>query len=134
MRKVQQKWQSLSNKTQNIAKLISAAIVIISSVGSFYAFINKAVRDIIISETSNLQIQISENQKRSEELEREILMATSRSEVMNLIQNYPDHIESIKKAAAYYFQTLHGDSYVHTIFYEWCNKYDVDACAIAINE
>lgn len=133
MGKLQSKWEKLSAKTQNIAKFVSAVLVFIGAISSLCGFIQKSVHEVITFETAGLQAQIDNNQKKSEELERQILMATSRSEIMNLIQNYPDHIESIKTAGRYYFQDLHGDSYVHAIFYEWCKEYDLDACAIAVN-
>ena len=49
-----------------------------------------------------------------------IEMDTTRIQLLSLIRNDPDNVDSIMKLARHYFVDLSGDWYATAIFQEWC--------------
>ena len=49
-----------------------------------------------------------------------IEMDTTRIQLLSLIRNDPDNVDSIMKLARHYFVDLSGDWYATSIFQEWC--------------
>ena len=51
---------------------------------------------------------------------------TLRIQLMLLIQNQPDNIDSILKLAETYFMKLHGDWYMTSEFKKWAKAHDIE--------
>lgn len=52
--------------------------------------------------------------------------STTRSELLLLINNYPDDRRAIEELAYHYFAELKGDSYVYLLYANWASAHNVD--------
>ena len=59
---------------------------------------------------------------------------TLRIQLMMLIQNQPENIDSILKLAETYFVKLHGDWYMSSEFKKWAKAHDVEVPEIIFNK
>lgn len=59
---------------------------------------------------------------------------TLRIQLMMLIQNQPENIDSILKLAETYFVKLHGDWYMSSEFKKWAKAHNVEVPEIIINK
>lgn len=92
-------------------KQLKAVTGIIASIGILAGLIIGAV-----------QIGISPITGKLDSLEQ----STTRSELLLLINNYPNDKRAIEELAYHYFTDLKGDSYVYSLYTDWANAHDVD--------
>ena len=59
---------------------------------------------------------------------------TLRIQLMMLMQNQPENIDSILKLAETYFVKLHGDWYMSSEFKKWAKSHDVEVPEIIFNK
>lgn len=52
--------------------------------------------------------------------------STTRSELLLLINNYPEDRRAIEELAYHYFAELQGDSYVYSLYCNWAAAHNVD--------
>lgn len=132
--KIKTKWDSLSSGVQNLAKLISAVVVIGGALTGIGGWMVNQFHEVVNDELAPIQQQLETYQKRVETNERDNLMATTRLELTTLIFHYPNKVDSIVKVASFYFQELHGDSYIHVLYNDWCEDHAPDKCSVAVLE
>lgn len=54
-----------------------------------------------------------------------INMRVTRMELMNLMRDDPDNIDSVLQVAEYYFIELDGNAYAHAMFEKWAKEHGV---------
>ena len=123
--KMMQKWDSLSERTQKVAKLISAIVVIAGFVISCCTWGVGEISHAIDSHMAPLESQIQENTRELQEFKAENEMRESRMELMNLIADYPENVDDILKAAEHYFIDLNGNYVADKAFEDWAEKHGV---------
>ena len=52
-------------------------------------------------------------------------LRVTRTELGNLIRNYPENVDAILQLAEYYFIELDGNAYAHTVFEKWATDHNV---------
>ena len=125
--KMMQKWDNLSERTQKVAKLISAIVVIGGFVISCCARGIDEISHAIDSHMAPMESQIQENTKELQKFKAENEMRESRMELMNLIADYPENVDDILKAAEHYFIDLKGDYVADKAFEDWAKKHGVNS-------
>lgn len=124
--KMMQKWDNLSERTQKVAKLISAIVVIGGFVISCCTCGIGEISHAIDNHMAPLESQIQENTKELQKFKAENEMRESRMELMNLIADYPENVDDILKAADHYFIDLKGDYVADKAFEDWAKKHGVN--------
>ena len=56
--------------------------------------------------------------KRLDKMERDSV----RTQILILMNHYPDNVQEIMKISQYYFETLNGDWYMTSLFNQWLEK------------
>lgn len=124
--KIKTKWDSLSSGVQNLAKVISAVVVIGGALTGMGSFMFNQLRATIREETAPLEERINENDKK-------ITLAITRIELISMISDMPDNVSGIEEIAKRYF-ALGGNSYAHQLYLEWCQKYSPKSCKIWVDD
>lgn len=60
----------------------------------------------------------------------ELKLSTTRSQLLTLMNHYPNNDEEIMKVAKYYFKDLGGDWYMTGLFIEWGEENGIDVTSI----
>lgn len=124
--KMMQKWDSLSERAQKIAKFVSAIVVIVGFVISCCTWGIGEISHAIDNHMAPLESQIQENTRELQEFKAENEMRESRMELMNLIADYPENVDDILKAAEHYFIDLRGNYVADKAFEDWAKKHGVN--------
>lgn len=124
--KMMQKWDNLSDRTQKIAKLVSAIVVIGGFVIGCCNWGIARINDVIDDHMSNIETQVQKNTKEVHDLKIESELKLSRMELMNLIADYPENVDDILKAAEHYFIDLEGNYVADKAFEDWAEKHGVN--------
>lgn len=125
--KMMQKWDNLSERTQKVAKLVSAIVVIGGFVISCCTWGIGEISHTIDNHMAPLESQIQENTKELQKFKAENEMRESRMELMNLIADYPENVDDILKAAEHYFIDLKGDYVADKAFEDWAKQHGVNS-------
>lgn len=111
-------------KIKDLSTLISAIIVIGGALIGGGKWLLSEINASTNSRVDALESKIDENNARDE-------LATTRLELMVLMQHDPDNTIEIEKLAKHYFGDLKGNSYLTSIFSKWCHEHGAN-CEIVI--
>lgn len=104
---------------KEISAFIAAVTVISSALISFSSYIISK-----INEETNKKLDSISGQLDNLELD------STRTQLLLLVNHYPENDDEILKVASYYFQDLKGDWYISELFIEWANNRDIDVSNI----
>ena len=117
------KYDKADKKVQRISKSITAIIVIMGAITGACSWVNSQFQEAVAS-------QINEFRDESRAADKRHDQATTRLELMMLIEHDPTNKAAIEKMAKYYFITLDGDLYITQKYSEWAEQYGGDISII----
>ena len=109
----------ISQKVRDVAALITAAGVIIAAVIGAVSWATKTITAKVDDRMTVMETSMAE-----------IRRDTVRTQLLLLINDYPDNKHRILTVAKAYFHDLEGDWYVSGLFAEWAAEHDVDISGI----
>ena len=118
------KIKNFSQKVKDISAFISAVLVIIGALIGCGSWLIKEITASTNSRVDTLEQKIDENYTKDE-------LATTRLELMVLMEHDPDNVIEIEKLARHYFSDLQGNSYLTSVFSRWCKEHGAN-CEIVI--
>lgn len=116
-------YDKADKKLQRWAATVSALLVIGGAVVGLGAWINEQVTGAISAQISSFQEEVRASDKENKQ-------ATTRLELMILIEHDPENVVAIEKMARYYFQDLDGDLYMTQKYSEWAKMYGGDTTIV----
>lgn len=119
MKRKEKKIKQVPEKVKGLAELVSAIIVI---GGALIGAGQWIVHEINLSTNTRMDAiekKIDDNQEANE-------LATTRLELINLIQYDPENIVEITKLGRYYFHDLDGDTWASSVMSKWCVEHNVN--------
>ena len=124
--KKQKTFDKLSSNITKTAGLISAIIVIIGAITGASSWVSSQFTNAVTGQISDFQQEVRDSDKSTKQ-------ATTRLELMILMEHDPENIVAIERMAKYYFQELDGDLYMTQKVSDWCNAHGRD-CSIIIGD
>ena len=118
------KIKNFSQKVKDVSAFISAVLVIIGALIGCGSWLIKEITASTNSRVDTLEQKIDENYTKDE-------LATTRLELMVLMEHDPDNVIEIEKLARHYFSDLQGNSYLTSVFSRWCKEHGAN-CEIVI--
>ena len=112
------------HKIKDLAALVSAIIVIGGALIGGGKWLLTEINASTNARVDALEKKIDDNHANEK-------AATTRLELMVLIDNDPDNIIEIEKLAKYYFNDLNGNSYMTSMFSKWCKEHNAN-CEIVL--
>ena len=109
------KVKELPNIVKGVSVFISSLIVIFGFVGSATLWVSNKITEDVSNEIQGLNSTV-----------QDIRMDTVRLQLLELMNNDSDNVESILTVARKYFIDLKGDWYMTKRFKEWAKRYDID--------
>lgn len=117
-------YDKADKKLRKIASTIGAVTVIIGALTGAFSWASSQLANAISS-------QISEFREETKASDKANKQATTRLELMILMEHDSENIVAIEKMAKYYFQELDGDLYMTQKVSDWCKANNRD-CAVII--
>lgn len=118
------KIKNFSQKVKDVSAFISAVLVIIGALIGCGSWLIKEITASTNSRVDTLEQKIDDNYAKDE-------LATTRLELMILMEQDPNNVIEIEKLARHYFSDLQGNSYLTSVFSRWCKEYGAN-CEIVI--
>lgn len=115
----------IPNKVKSSAELISAIIVIGGALIGAGQWMVHQINSSVNARVDALEQKIDDNNEADE-------LATTRLELMVLMQHDPDNTIEIEKLARHYFLELNGNSYLTSIFSHWCTEHGLNCAEIVL--
>lgn len=112
---VRSRWKDLPESVKKISALISALVVICTTLGSVLSWFETKVTEHIDSRLDYVETTV-----------KDIREDTVRLQLDNLINNDADNVESILTVARTYFIEMKGDWYMTEKFKRWGREHNVD--------
>ncbi len=127
MRKeVKVKMHKLPQKVKDVSAFISAVIAIGAALLGAGQWIVHEVTASTNNRVDALEQKIDDNQQTNE-------IATTRLELMMLLDHDPDNVIEIEKLARKYFNPpLNGNTYITSVISEWCTEHGIDCGTIIL--
>lgn len=119
-------FDKLNEKTTKVAGLVSAVIVLISAATALCSWVSGQFSDAVSNQISGFQQEVRDSDKTTKQ-------ATTRLELMILMEHDPDNVLAIERMAKYYFQELEGDLYMTQKVSDWCVSHNRD-CTVIIGD
>ena len=119
-------YDKADRKLQRIAGTIGSLVVIIGAVSGVFGWVQSQFANAISDQIQSFQQEVRESDMSNKQ-------ATTRLELMILIEHDPNNIVAIERMAKYYFQELNGDLYMTQKVSEWCNEHGRD-CSVLIGD
>lgn len=118
------KIKNFSQKVKDVSAFISAVLVIIGALIGCGSWLIREITASTNSRVDTLEQKIDDNYTKDE-------LATTRLELMVLMEHDPDNVIEIEKLARHYFSDLQGNSYLTSVFSRWCKEHGAN-CEIVI--
>ena len=112
-----------SDRTNKIAGIVSGAIVVIGAITGLCSWISGQFSGAVSAQISGFQQEV----RASDQANRQ---ATTRLELMILMEHDTENTVAIERMAKYYFQELDGDLYMTQKVSDWCNAHGRDCSSI----
>ena len=112
---VRSRWKDLPESVKKISALISALVVICTTLGSVLSWFETKVTEHIDSRLDYVETTV-----------KDIREDTVRLQLDNLINNDADNVESILTVARTYFIEMKGEWYMTEKFKRWGREHNVD--------
>lgn len=119
------KLSKMPKKVKDLAGLISAVAVIGGSLVACGHWIVSEVSSTTNERINALEAKIDGNQNKNE-------LATTRLELITLIEHDPNNVVEIEKLAKHYFIDLNGDTWATSVVSQWCKEQSVNCGEILL--
>lgn len=111
-------------KVKDFAALLSAIIAIAGALMCGGKWLLTEINSSTNARVDSLETKIDDNFTKDE-------LATTRLELMVLMEHDPDNVIEIEKLAKHYFSDLNGNSYLTSVFSRWCREHGAN-CEIVL--
>ena len=118
------KLKNWPQKVKDTAALLSAIIAIGAALVAGGKWLVTEINSSTNARVDTLEEKIDDNYTKDE-------LATTRLELMVLMEHDPDNVIEIEKLAKHYFSDLNGNSYLTSVFSRWCREHGAN-CEIVI--
>lgn len=126
MAKEKFKLKNIPQKVKDVSAFISAVIAIGAALLGAGQWIVHEVTASTNNRVDILEQKIDDNQQTNE-------LATTRLELMMLLDHDPDNVIEIEKLARKYFNPpLNGNTYMTSVISEWCLEHNIDCGTIIL--
>ena len=120
------KLKNIPQKVKDISAFISAVIAIGAALLGAGQWIVHEVTAATNNRVDALEQKIDDNQQTNE-------LATTRLELMMLLDHDPDNVIEIEKLARKYFNPpLNGNTYMTSVISDWCTEHGIDCGTIIL--
>ena len=124
--KLKKKWDSLSERVQNTAKMLGAIATIIGIIVASSTWLTSQIDGVlekrIDQQTEQLQENVNFLLAKTDKHEEEAELQMMRMEILVLIDTDPTNTVEIKKLYQEY-RNKNGNHYVASVIQRWCEKY-----------
>lgn len=118
------KLKNWPQKVKDAAALLSAIIAIGAALAAGGKWLITEINSSTNARVDTLEEKIDDNYTKDE-------LATTRLELMVLMEHDPDNVIEIEKLARHYFSDLKGNSYLTSVFSRWCREHGAN-CEIVL--
>ena len=118
------KLKNWPQKVKDTAALLSAIIAIGAALVAGGKWLVTEINSSTNARVDTLEEKIDDNYTKDE-------LATTRLELMVLMEHDPDNVIEIEKLAKHYFSDLNGNSYLTSVFSRWCREHGAN-CEIVL--
>ena len=116
---------NVSQKVKDVAAFVSAVIVIGGAMIGAGKWLLTEINASTNARVDALEGKIDDNYTKDE-------LATTRLELMVLMEHDPDNTIEIEKLARHYFLELKGNSYLTSVFSKWCATHGLNCAEIVL--
>lgn len=116
-------YDKTDKKLQRIATTIGAIMAIIGAVTGVCSWVSSQFKNAVSAQISDFQQEVRDADKADKQ-------ATTRIELMVLINHDPYNVVAIERMARYYFQELDGDLYMTQKYSDWAKQYGGDTTIV----
>lgn len=117
--------KTIAQRIKDSASLISAVLVVGGALVGAGNWIIKEVSATTNERIDALEAKIDTNQSKNE-------LATTRVELIMLIEHDPTNTVEIEKLAKHYFIDLNGDTWATSVVSQWCKEQSVNCGEILL--
>lgn len=117
------KYDKADKKLQRLAETIGAIVAILGALTGVCSWVSSQFQNAVSDQISGFQDEVRAADKADKQ-------ATTRIELMVLMEHDPTNVVAIEKMAKYYFQDLDGDLYMTQKYSDWCKEYGGDATIV----
>ena len=118
--------KNIPQKAKDLAAFISAVLIIFTALVGAGHWIVKEVTASTNDRIDALENKIDDHQETTE-------LATTRLELMMLLDHDPNNIIEIEKLARKYFNPpLNGNTYMTSVISKWCEDHGIDCGTIIL--
>lgn len=111
-------------RIKDASAFVSAVIVIGGALIGGGKWLLTEINASTNARVDSLEEKIDDNYTKDE-------LATTRLELMVLMEHDPENVIEIEKLAKHYFSDLNGNSYLTSVFSKWCHEYSAN-CEIVL--
>lgn len=126
VKRVKSFWEDLDAGVKRISTFIAAVTVIAGACAAAYSWASQKIVDTIDARVGDVQTQVMTASQKADSYAEEARVALARSELLNLIADYPDNVADVLKAAEYYFIELGGNYVAEQAFFDWASTHQID--------
>lgn len=119
MAKKESLYDKADKRLHKWAATIGAIIAIIGALTGALSWLQSQFTNAVSSQISDFQQETRDANNRHEQ-------ATTRIELMVLMEHDPTNVAAIEKLAYHYFVDLEGDTYLTGMYSTWCHEYGGD--------
>ena len=116
-------YDKADKKLQRWAATIGAIIVIGGAITAVCSWASSQFATAVSSQISDFQQETRDANIKNEQ-------ATTRIELMVLMEHDPENVVAIERMATHYFQELNGDLYMTQKYSDWAKKYGGDTSIV----
>lgn len=116
-------YDKADKKLQKISGTIGAILVILGALTGVCSWVSSQFQQAISNQISKFQQEVRDSDMATKQ-------ATTRLELMILMEHDTENTVAIERMAKYYFQELDGDLYMTQKVSDWCNVHGRDCTAI----
>lgn len=115
--------EKADKKLQKWASIVGSIVAILGALTGAFSWINSQFTNAVSEQISGFQQEV----RASDQANRQ---ATTRLELMILMEHDTENTVAIERMAKYYFQELDGDLYMTQKVSDWCNAHGRDCSSI----
>lgn len=116
-------YDKADSKLQRISTTVAAIVAILGALTGLCSWVNGQFQKAVSAQISDFQQEVRDADKADKQ-------ATTRIELMVLIEHDPTNVVAIERMAKYYFQDLDGDLYMTQKYSSWAEKYGGDTTIV----
>lgn len=115
--------EKADKKLQKWASIVGSIVAILGALTGAFSWINSQFTNAVSEQISGFQQEV----RASDQANRQ---ATTRLELMILMEHDTENTVAIERMAKYYFHELDGDLYMTQKVSDWCNAHGRDCSSI----